>query len=405
MAATSGVLARKILVVGLLSVGCFALLLFCSRLVAAEPVEASWYGPGFEGNLTANGEVFDPSQYTAAHKTLEFGTKLIVTYEGRSVVVRINDRGPFITGRDLDLSKGAADYIGLTSVGVAVVDVETADASTPVGPYAPPGARAAARAQPSATQAQPAENGSENEEDQGRQNSPDAAESDSSGTTSPDATEDERDFSGATGPGGAAESGGGAGGAAAQQDQYAASEQYATEDQYASKDQYEDNKEMPAEKPEPAPPAPAPPAPEPATPVLPPEPEPEALIAPPAELAVPNSTVVRRVELGVAAPPKPKPAPASETAEPEAAEPEPKPAPEPEVAEPEAEPDEPKSEPAEPKKEPAEPKKEEPKEKEASEEEEPEITVLPDTGGVSPVLPAVGVMLLGAGLTVRLLRR
>ena len=148
MAATSGALTRKIFVVGLLSVGCLALLLFCSRLVVAEPVEASYYGPGFEGNLTANGEVFDSSQFTAAHKTLEFGTKLIVSYEGRSAVVRINDRGPYIEGRDLDLSQGAAEYLGLTAVGVAVVDVETADPSTPVGPYAPVGASSAARAQP-----------------------------------------------------------------------------------------------------------------------------------------------------------------------------------------------------------------------------------------------------------------
>ncbi|HZF59746.1 MAG TPA: septal ring lytic transglycosylase RlpA family protein [Rubrobacter sp.] len=82
----------------------------------------SWYGPGFEGALTASGEVFDPYGYTAAHKTLPLGTQLSVSYAGRTVQVTVNDRGPYSGGRDLDLSQGAAEYLGLTSAGVDWVD-------------------------------------------------------------------------------------------------------------------------------------------------------------------------------------------------------------------------------------------------------------------------------------------
>lgn len=94
---------------------------------AAEPGylgRASWYGPGFHGNLTANGEVYDQWAMTAAHKTLPFGTQLRVTNvaNGRSVVVRINDRGPFIPGREIDLSRAAADALGFA--GVATVRIE-----------------------------------------------------------------------------------------------------------------------------------------------------------------------------------------------------------------------------------------------------------------------------------------
>ena len=83
---------------------------------------ASWYGPGFHGNLTANGEVYDQMGLTAAHKTLPFGTELRVCYNS-CVDVRINDRGPFIGARELDLSKGAAKAIGLIGPGVANVEV------------------------------------------------------------------------------------------------------------------------------------------------------------------------------------------------------------------------------------------------------------------------------------------
>lgn len=85
---------------------------------------ASWYGPGFHGRQTANGERFDQNKLTAAHKTLAFGTKVRVTNSktGKSVVVRINDRGPYHGNRIIDLSKGAAQAVGLT--GVAPVKVE-----------------------------------------------------------------------------------------------------------------------------------------------------------------------------------------------------------------------------------------------------------------------------------------
>lgn len=87
---------------------------------------ASWYGPKYHGRQTASGEVFDMNGLTAAHKTLPFGTKLRVTYPGtsRSVVVKINDRGPFIRGRELDLSYGAAKEIGMVEQGVARVKIE-----------------------------------------------------------------------------------------------------------------------------------------------------------------------------------------------------------------------------------------------------------------------------------------
>ena len=92
---------------------------------------ASWYGPGFAGRRTASGEVFDPSQLTAAHKTLPFGTTLRVTNlaNGLSVTVRINDRGPFIPGRVIDLSRAAAERIGMIGSGTARVRLEPLAAS------------------------------------------------------------------------------------------------------------------------------------------------------------------------------------------------------------------------------------------------------------------------------------
>lgn len=87
---------------------------------------ASWYGPGFAGRRTANGEIFDPSQLTAAHKTLPFGTQVRVTNlnNGRSTSVRINDRGPFKPGRIIDLSRAAAEQIGMIGSGTAPVQLE-----------------------------------------------------------------------------------------------------------------------------------------------------------------------------------------------------------------------------------------------------------------------------------------
>jgi len=89
-------------------------------------MKASWYGPKFHGKLTANGEIYDQMALTAAHKSLTFGTLLKVTNprNGRSVIVRINDRGPYVQGRDLDLSKGAAIELGMLKKGVGRVKIE-----------------------------------------------------------------------------------------------------------------------------------------------------------------------------------------------------------------------------------------------------------------------------------------
>ncbi|MFZ1105143.1 MAG: septal ring lytic transglycosylase RlpA family protein [Hyphomicrobiaceae bacterium] len=90
---------------------------------------ASYYGGRFHGRRTASGARFDSSGLTAAHRTLPFGTKVRVTHlgSGRSVVVRINDRGPFVGGRIIDLSKGAAGVIGMHKQGVARVKVTVLD--------------------------------------------------------------------------------------------------------------------------------------------------------------------------------------------------------------------------------------------------------------------------------------
>jgi len=84
---------------------------------------ASFYG-NESGSQTASGQRFNQEAMTAAHRTLPFGTKLKVTHGDRSVVVTINDRGPFVRGRVLDLSTGAARAIGLTSAGVGRVVAE-----------------------------------------------------------------------------------------------------------------------------------------------------------------------------------------------------------------------------------------------------------------------------------------
>ncbi|GAB5378087.1 MAG: septal ring lytic transglycosylase RlpA family protein [Acuticoccus sp.] len=87
---------------------------------------ASFYGKRFHGRLTANGERFNMNAMTAAHRSLPFGTRIKVTYPGtgRSVTVRINDRGPFIRGRSIDLSRGAAAALGMIDAGVAKVRME-----------------------------------------------------------------------------------------------------------------------------------------------------------------------------------------------------------------------------------------------------------------------------------------
>lgn len=88
--------------------------------------EASYYGKELAGHKTANGEVFDPDGKTCAHRTLPFGTRLKVSYpkKGTTTEVRVNDRGPHKPQRVLDLSRGAADDLGLTADGIGQIEAE-----------------------------------------------------------------------------------------------------------------------------------------------------------------------------------------------------------------------------------------------------------------------------------------
>lgn len=94
---------------------------------------ASWYGPGFHGKRTANGEIYDQNALTAAHQSLPLGTNVMVTNieNRRAIEVRINDRGPFVEGRIIDLSLAAAKSIGVYAPGTAPVRIEVLSAPTP----------------------------------------------------------------------------------------------------------------------------------------------------------------------------------------------------------------------------------------------------------------------------------
>ncbi len=91
----------------------------------SETGMASYYSESYNGKKTANGEIYHSSEYTAAHKTLPFGTKVKVTNlnNGKSVKVRVNDRGPFIAGRIIDLTRTAAQKLDMVSVGVVKVKI------------------------------------------------------------------------------------------------------------------------------------------------------------------------------------------------------------------------------------------------------------------------------------------
>src|SRR5262245_14520536 len=93
---------------------------------------ASWYGPGFHGKKTASGEIYDQNKLTAAHQTLPLGSKARVTNleNGNAVEVEINDRGPFVEGRIIDLSRAAAGALGFVKSGTAPVQVELISASS-----------------------------------------------------------------------------------------------------------------------------------------------------------------------------------------------------------------------------------------------------------------------------------
>lgn len=118
---------RELLFFGLAT---FILILGLAATLAAnhyyEIGIASWYGPGFHGKRTANGEIYDMYAMTAAHKTLPFGTivRVVDLDTGRSVVVRINDRGPFVKGRIIDLSYAAAQELGMVKKGLAKVGLK-----------------------------------------------------------------------------------------------------------------------------------------------------------------------------------------------------------------------------------------------------------------------------------------
>jgi rare lipoprotein A (peptidoglycan hydrolase) len=124
--------------------GCLLLsLALCAPMAAAaraeeEPAcvdrgEASWYGPGLEGKETASGETFDADEMTAAHPTLPLGTNVEVTNveTGETVEVEINDRGPHADDRVIDLSKAAAEELGIKKEGVAEVEVEASPEDQP----------------------------------------------------------------------------------------------------------------------------------------------------------------------------------------------------------------------------------------------------------------------------------
>ena len=85
---------------------------------------ASWYGERYRGRPTASGEIYNPDKLTAAHRTLPFGTIVRCTYQNKSVVVKITDRGPFVTGRIIDLSKAAFAKLAPTSRGLIKIKLE-----------------------------------------------------------------------------------------------------------------------------------------------------------------------------------------------------------------------------------------------------------------------------------------
>lgn len=96
------------------------------RYIDRGTMRASWYGPRFHGRLTANGEIYDQNAFTAAHKSMKFGTLLRITNPrtNKSLIVRINDRGPYIPGRQIDLSKAAAEELDVIGSGVKKLKIE-----------------------------------------------------------------------------------------------------------------------------------------------------------------------------------------------------------------------------------------------------------------------------------------
>jgi rare lipoprotein A len=125
---------RFFLLVAALSLFIFS----CARVPYRPPANiqtgiASWYGPNFHGKKTSNKEIYDMHDLTAAHKSLPFGTYVVVTNldNGKSVTVRINDRGPFVEGRIIDLSFAAAKAIDMIGTGTAPVRLEILETISP----------------------------------------------------------------------------------------------------------------------------------------------------------------------------------------------------------------------------------------------------------------------------------
>lgn len=134
VAASRGAAPRRVLLAAGLLAFAATPALAGSGTIRGEGI-ASFYGREHHGGPTASGERFNMNAMTAAHRTAPLGSRLKVTNlrNGKSVVVRINDRGPFIKGRVIDLSRGAADVLGFTGAGLTRVAIETADAGTPAG--------------------------------------------------------------------------------------------------------------------------------------------------------------------------------------------------------------------------------------------------------------------------------
>jgi rare lipoprotein A len=102
---------------------------FAAAMILAVPANAgtaSWYGPGFHGRTTANGERYDQNAMTCAHKTLRFGTRVKVTNlnNGKSAICRVNDRGPYAGGRVIDVSRGMAERLDMIRSGVVPVRLQ-----------------------------------------------------------------------------------------------------------------------------------------------------------------------------------------------------------------------------------------------------------------------------------------
>ena len=136
-----GVVAWSVLAVWLSGCGLFthrAPAPIGTHVGAVQFGTASWYGPGFHGNRTSSGEIYDQYELTAAHQTLPLGTRVAVTnlQNGKEVEVRINDRGPFVKGRAIDLSYAAARAIGMVGPGTVPVRIEVLGTGGPRLPSA-----------------------------------------------------------------------------------------------------------------------------------------------------------------------------------------------------------------------------------------------------------------------------